>query len=76
MNNQQEIHPELQPDFRPEMPESHHLPTWIWITTIAIIGLLVIGLVVYGAYQYILKPEPVGGKSSLPSNLLINVRNS
>ena len=60
MNNQQKIHPDLQPDFKPEMPESHHLPNWIWIVVIAIIGLLVIGLVAYGAYQYISKQYLVG----------------
>lgn len=53
MNKSQEIHPELQPDFKPEMPESHHLPAWVWIVTIAVIGLFVIGLVAYGAYQYL-----------------------
>jgi len=53
MNNQQEIHPDLQPDFKPEVPESHHLPSWIWITVVAVIGIIVIGLVGYGAYQYL-----------------------
>ena len=56
------IHPDLQPDFEPEIPQSHHLPHWVSISAIILLGLIIIGVVSYAAYQYFfLRPAlPVG----------------